>query len=157
MGTSPPSPTKPDSETAALHTQIKGMIAGRTCLPDGVSALIAFWAISTWFLEAFPIFPLLAITGPAHEATVVLGVLNDLCWAPTLLAGIRRADLKELRGYRTLLISESNLDNRTAALLGNLTNRHFILIEQGYDLHCAGSRAVYVGEDSTIKRIQHAI
>ena len=74
------------------------MIAGRTRLPDSVSALVAFWAISTWFLEAFTVFPLLVISGPAHEAMVVLGVLNDLCWAPTLLAGFRRADLKELTG-----------------------------------------------------------
>ena len=133
------------------------MIAGRTRLPDSVSALVAFWAISTWFLEAFTVFPLLVISGPAHEAMVVLGVLNDLCWAPTLLAGFRRADLKELRGYRTLLISEPNLDNRTAALLGNLTNRHFILIEERSHLHCAGSRAVYIGEDPAIKRIQHSL
>ena len=88
---------------------------------------------------------------------VVLGVLNDLCSAPTLLAGFRRADLKELGGYRILLISEPNLDNRTAALLGNLTNRYFTLMEDGYPLYCAGSRAVYVGEDPAIKRIQHSI
>jgi hypothetical protein len=156
-GTQPPALTKPDSETGALYTQVKGMIAGRTGLQDSVSALITFWAISTWFLEAFPVFPLLAITGPAHEAMVVLGVLNDLCWAPTLLAGFRRADLKDLNGYRTLLISEPNLDNRTAALLGNLTNRHFILVEERSYLYCAGSRAVYVGEESAIKKIQHAI
>jgi hypothetical protein len=133
------------------------MIAGRTGLPDSVSALVAFWATSTWFPEAFPVFPLLAITGPAHEAMVVLGVLKDLCCAPTLLAGFRRSDLGEFRGYRTLLISEPNLDNHTAALLGNLTNRDFIIIEQGYDLHCAGSRAIYLGEDIPIKRIQHSI
>ena len=157
VGTSLPSPTKFDSEIGELHYRIKQIIAARTCLPDSVNALVAFWAISTWFLEAFTVFPLLAITGPAHEAMVVLGVLNDLCWAPTLLAGFRRSDLKELRGYRTLLISEQNLDNRSAALLGNLTNRHFILIEQGDDLHCAGSRAVYLGEDPAIKRIQHSL
>ena len=133
------------------------MIAGRTRLPDSVSALVAFWAISTWFLEAFTVFPLLVISGPAHEAMVVLDVLNDICWAPTRLAGFRRADLKELWGYQTLLISEPNLDNRTAALLGNLTNRHFILIEDRSYLHGAGSRAVYIGEDPAIKRIQHSL
>jgi hypothetical protein len=152
-----PPPTTPDSETGTLYTQIKGMIAGRTRLPDSVSALVAFWAISTWFQEAFGIFPCLVITGPTHEAMVFLGVLNDLCWAPTLLAGFRRSDLKELTGYRTLLISEPNLDNRTAALLGNLTNRHFLLIEDSSYLSCAGSRAIYIGEDITIKRIQHSL
>ena len=155
--TQPPSPTEADSEVGALYTQIKGMIAGRSRLPDSVSAVVAFWAISTWFLEALTVFPLLVISGPAHEAMVVLDVLSDLCWAPTRLAGFRRADLKELWGYQTLLISEPNLDNRTAALLGNLTNRHFILIEDGSYLHAAGSRAVYIGEDPTIKRIQHSL
>jgi hypothetical protein len=155
--TPPRSPASPDSETGALYTQVKGMIAARTCLPDSISALVAFWAMSTWFLDAFTIFPLLAITGPAHEAMLVLGVLNDLCCSPTLLAGFRRADLKDLRGYRTLLISEPNLDNRTAALLGNLTNRQFVLIDERSHLYCAGSRAIYIGEDITIKKIQHSI
>jgi hypothetical protein len=152
-----PLPLEPDSETGALHTQIKRMIAGRTRLPDSVSALVAFWAISTWFQEAFAIFPCLVISGPAHEAMVILGVLHDLCRTPTLLAGFKRADLKDLNGYRTLLISEPNLDNRTAALLGNLTNRDFMLVEQGSYLHCAGSRAVYIGEDPAIKTIQHSL
>ncbi len=87
-GTEPPSPTKPDSETAALYTEIKGIIAGRTRLPESVSALVAFWAISTWFLDAFPVFPLLVISGPAHEAMLVLGVLNDLCSAPDTIGWI---------------------------------------------------------------------
>jgi hypothetical protein len=156
-GTPPPSPTRTDSEIGELHTHIKQMIAGRTRLPDSISSLVAFWAISIWFQEAFPIFPALVITGPAHEAMVVLGVLGDLCLTPTLLAGFKRADLRELNGYRTLLIAESNLNNRTAALLGNLTNRNFVLVEQGYYLHCAGSRAIYVGEDPSIKRIQHSL
>jgi hypothetical protein len=109
------------------------MIAGRTGLPDSVSALVAFWATSTWFPEAFPVFPLLAITGPAHEAMVVFGVLKDLGCAPTLLAGFRRSDLGEFRGYRTLSISEPNLDNRTAALLGN---RWEDSIPDAENLHC---------------------
>ena len=37
--TQPPSPTKPDSEAGELHTEIKRIIAGRTRLPDTVSAL----------------------------------------------------------------------------------------------------------------------
>ena len=41
--------------------------------------------------------------------------------------------------------------------MGNLTNRHFTLVEDRSPLYCAGSRAVYVGEHSAIKQIQHAI
>jgi hypothetical protein len=94
VATSLASSTKFASQIGELHYRIKQIIAGRTGLPDSVCGLIAFWATSTWFLEAFTVFPLLVVTGPAHEAMVVLGVLNDLCWAPTLLAGFRRADLK---------------------------------------------------------------
>jgi hypothetical protein len=157
VGTSLPSPTKLDSEIGELHNRIKQIIAARTRLSDSVSGLIAFWAISTWFLEAFTVFPCLVITGPAHEAMVVLIVLRDLCWIPALLAGFKRADLRELWGYRTLLIAEPYLDNRTAALLGNLTNRDFILVDQGNYLHGAGSRAIYIGEEIKIKRIQHSV
>jgi hypothetical protein len=110
------------SETFQLYTQIKQMIRRRTLLPDSVSSLVAFWSISTWFQEAFTVFPCLVITGPAHEAMVVLRVLNEVCYAPILLAGLKRADLKDINRYRTLLISEQNLDARTAALVGNLTN-----------------------------------
>jgi hypothetical protein len=152
-----PPPPGNGSVADELHTQFKRMIAGRTSLPDNVSAIVAFWAISTWFQETFPVIPFLVIPGPAHEAMVVLRVLRDLCRNPTLLAGFRRADLKDLNGHLTLLISEPNLDNRTAALLGNLTNRDFILLEQGSYLYCAGSRAVYIGEDPAIQRIQHSL
>jgi hypothetical protein len=140
-----------------VHTQMKRIIAGRTSLPDNVSALVAFWAISTFFQEAFLVIPCLVITGPAHEAIVLLRALHDLCRTPALLAGFKRADLKDLSGYRTLLISEPNLDNRTATLLGNLTNRGFILVEQGSYLYDTCSRAIYIGEHPAIKRIQHSL
>lgn len=143
-----PPPPENASVTGELHTQIKRIIAGRTSLPDSVSALVAFWVISTWFYELFPVIPSLVITGPAHEAMVVLRVLYELCSGPALLAGFRRADLKCLGSCWTLLISEPNLDNRTAALLGNLTNRGF---------SCACSWAIYIGECPAIKRIQHSI
>jgi hypothetical protein len=97
------------------------------------------------------------ITGPAHEAMVLLRVLRDLCSTPTLLAGFKRGDLKDLNRHRTLLISEPHLDNRTAALLGTLTNRDFMLLDQGYYLYCVNSKAVYIGEDPAINRIQHSL
>jgi hypothetical protein len=152
-----PAPTTLDDEISQLNTELKRILCRRTLLPDSVSALVAFWAISTWFQEAFTVFPCLVITGPAHEAMVVLRVLNELCYAPILLAGFKRSDLKDINRYRTLLISEQNLDARTAALLGNLTNRGFALVDQGYYLYCANSKAVYIGDDPAIKPVQHSI
>ena len=147
--------TKLDHEFSELYNEIKQRIAHRTCLPDDGSALAAFWAISTWFREVLEVFPLLVISGPAHVAFRVLNVLEELCCQPDLLADFRRGDLKNLRGG-TLLIS-ANLDNRSVALLGNLTNRRFLLVEGRDVLGCAGSTAIYLGEDSPIKKIPHSI
>jgi hypothetical protein len=56
-----------------------------------------------------------------------------------------------------MLISEPNLDNRAAALLGNLTNQDFLIVEEGSFIQCARSRAIDIGEDPAIRRIQHSI
>ena len=79
-------PTKPDQQTSELYADIKRMIARSTFLPEGGSALVAFWAMSTWFRAVLQVFPILLVSGPAFEANRVLNVLNDLCYAPALLA-----------------------------------------------------------------------
>jgi hypothetical protein len=155
-GPSASPPTKLDHETNGLYTEIKRLVAHRTRLPDDDCALVAFWAISSWFQEALQVFPILAISGPAHEAISVLNVLNELCYAPVLLASFKRGDLKHLR-FCTLLIADPNLDNRTAALLGNLSHRNFLIVEERSLIGCAGSKAVYIGEDSAIRRIQNSL
>jgi hypothetical protein len=150
------SSTPRSSKAYEIFTSIRHMIKAQTHLSDADSAIAAFWVLSTWFQEALIVLPCLVITGPAHEATEVLQVLHGLCGAPLLLAGFRRGDLKAVSRH-TLLISEPNLNNQTAALLGNLTNRGFMLVEQGSYLQCHSSKAVYIGEDSTIRRIQNGI
>lgn len=132
------------------------MIVAQIQLPQDVAELVAFWAISTWFQEALTILPCLVITGPTHEAMVLLRILKNLCRGAGLVAGFRRADLKDLM-FNTVLISEPNLDNRAAALLGNMTNPGFIVVDQRFHLRPAASRAIYIGEDSSIKKIQHSI
>jgi len=150
------SPAPPSSKALEILTTIKHTIKAQTHLSDADIAVAAFWVVSTWFQEALTVLPCLVITGPAHEATELLRILHDLCLGSLLLAGFRRGDLKDVSRH-TLLISEPNLNNQTAALLGNLTNRGFMIVEQGSYLQCHGSKAVYIGEDPTIRRIQHAI
>jgi hypothetical protein len=144
------------SDIVEMFTRIEHTIKARTNLSDADVALSAFWIISTWFQEALIILPCLVITGSAHEATELLRVLHDLCCASLLLAGFRRGDLKDV-SCRTLLISQPNLNNQTAALLGSLTNRGFMIVEQRSYLHCHSSKAIYIGDNSSIKRIQNAI
>jgi len=150
------SPAPPSSKALEIFTAIKHTIKAQTHLSDADTAIVAFWVISTWFQEALVVLPWLVITGPAHEATELLRVLHDLCSRSLLLAGFRRGDLKDV-SCRTLLISQENLSNQTASLLGNLTNRGFIMVQQGYFLNCHTSKAIYIGEDPTLRRIQHAI
>ena len=150
------SPAPRTRKALEIFTTIKHTIKAQTHLSDADVAVAAFWVISTWFQEALIVLPCLVITGPAHEANELLRVLHDLCYASLLLAGFRRGDLKEVSRH-TLLISEPDLNNQTAALLGSLTNRGFLIVEQRYYVHCHSSKAVYIGDDPTIRRIQHAI
>ena len=62
-----PDPAKPDYQTSELYTDIKRMIARSTFLAEGDSALVAFWAMSTWFREALQVFPILLVSGPAFD------------------------------------------------------------------------------------------
>jgi hypothetical protein len=151
-----PDAAKPDYQTSELYTDIKRMIARSTSLAEGDSALVAFWAMSTWFRDALQVFPILLVSGPAFDANSVLTVLNDLCLSPRLLAGFSRADLKDLRGA-TFLLGAPHLDKRTIALLGNLTDRRFCFADQGDLLPFAASRALHIGEDSAIGKIPHSI
>jgi hypothetical protein len=145
------------SDAVEMFARIKHTIKARTNLSDADVAISAFWVVSTWFQEALVVLPCLVITGPAHEATELLLVLYDLCCASVLLAGFRRGDLKYV-SCRTLLIAETNMTSRTAALLGSLTNRGFIIVEQGSYLRGHSSKAIYIGgDDPPIKRIQNAI
>jgi hypothetical protein len=153
-----PETPKPDSLSRQLFGWFKESIAAQTCLPGDTCSLIAFWALSTWFPEALTVFPCLVLTGPAYEAIRVLRTLKDLCCAPTLMAAFRSSDLKVVSfNFQTLLISQPNMNNQTATLLGNLTNRDFMTVEEGSYRYSAGSRAIYIGEDPAIKKIQNAI
>jgi hypothetical protein len=151
-----PVPTKPDQQTSELYADIKRIIARSTFLAEDASALVAFWAVSTWFREALQVFPILLVSGPAFEANSVLNVLNELCREPVLLACFTRGDLKDLRGF-TFLISAPHLDKRTVALLGNLTDRKFCFADQGSLLPFAASRALHIGEDAAIGKIPHSL
>jgi hypothetical protein len=150
------SPPPQPSKAFEIFTRIKHTIGAQTHLSDANIAVAAFWVISTWFQDALIVLPCLAITGPDHEATELLSVLHELCSGSLLLAGFRRGDLMDV-SRRTLLISEPHLSNQTAALLGNFTNRGFMIVEQRYYLFCHSSKAIYIGDSPTIKRIQHAI
>lgn len=153
-------PLQVPREATAIEslTWIKRCVLAQTHLPEDVAELASLWVISTWFQDALTILPCLIITGPAHDGGGLLHVLGDLCRRPALLAGFQRSHLGVLRwGCETNLVSEPNLDKRTAALLGNLTDRSFLVVEGGSLAPCSRSTAIYAGENPTTHKIQHSI
>jgi hypothetical protein len=141
-----------------LFTWITRCFLAQTLLLVDAAELIAFWAISTWFQDVLTVFPCLAITGRAHDAMVVLSILQGFCRMPLLVADFRKGDLVTLRhNCRTVLISEPNLNTRSAALLGNLTNRGFQVVADGCATDFSMSRAIYLGENPATHKIQNSM
>ena len=149
--------------TGNLFARIKQTIGEQTHLSDKDSALLTFWALSTWFQDVLPLAPGLAVSGWAHEGEVVLRTLRAFCYHPILIAGMTSATLNDIDWDRkpTLLISEPALSKRMAALLGTSTCRGYLARRKvdGF-LNCAldlySSKAIYLGEDPPLESmLQH--
>ena len=113
-----------------------------------------------WFfrINELTILPCLVLTGSTHDAVVVLHVLRNVCREAKLLAGFRRSHLGILQwGCKTNLVSEPNLDRRTADLLGSLTDRYFTVVEGSSLTSYARSTAIYAGENPGTHKIQNSI
>lgn len=153
-----PLPPSRMATAVEIFTWITLVLLALTHLPEDAVMWVAFFAISTWFQDQFQVFPCLVLTGATHDAVVVLRVLSIFCRQAKLLSGFRRSDLGVLQwGCRTNLVSEPNLDKRTAALLSDLTNRNFTVVERDSLVPCAKSTAIYVGENPDTHKIQNSV
>jgi hypothetical protein len=140
-----------------LFTWIKMFLLALTHLAEDAAALAVFWVISAWFHYELTVLPCLVLTGPAHDAVIVLHVLSQFCPQPALLAGFGRGQLGALIRYRTLLISEPNLDKRTAHLLSGLTDRKFLVVRGPKTACHSRLTAIYAGENPETHKIQNSI
>jgi hypothetical protein len=153
-----PLPIPRKATVLEIFTWIKRGVLAQTHLSEDTAELVAFWVISTWFQDALTVLPCLVITGPAHDAMVVLRILEVFCWMSVRVADFRKGDLATLsQGCHTALISEPNLNNRNAALLGNLTNAGSLVVAAGRATDYSMSRAIYAGEHPVPHKIQNSI
>ena len=152
-------PAPPRVATAVeIFGWIKQCVLAKTCLPEDAAEFVCFWIITTWCQDSLSDLPCLVITGPAHEARVVLHLLRAFCRRAVLVNGFRRKDLGVLReSSRTILISEPNLDRRTAALLSNLTDPKFSVVDRSWIQRYSMSMAIYAGESPRAHAIQNSI
>ena len=135
--------------TEALFSHIEETIAEQTLLSKQISALLAYWAISTWFADALPLAPGLAISGSTQEGDTVLQTVRSFCHFPFLMAGVTIASMKNLsRSYRpTILSYEPNLTKQMATFLGCSARRGYMVKSSDGFRDFFGPKAIYVGED----------
>jgi len=156
MPSEPPPPPRVATAPELVHW-MKRVLLAQTHLSNDAAELVAFWVISTWHQEALAVRPCLVITGPAHHAIRVLHVLEKFCPKAALLADFRRGDLGQLSCCRTILISEPNLNKRTANLLSGLTDSSFFAVAGPSLAPRSKSTAIYAGENPETHPIQNSI
>jgi hypothetical protein len=153
-----PLPIPRKATVVEIYTWIKRSVLAQTHLPEDTAELVAFWVISTWFQDALTVRPCLLITGPACDAMVVLRILEVFCRIAVRVTGFQKGDLATLnRDCHTALISEASLNNRNAALLGNLTHPGTLVVAAGRAADFSMSRAIYAGEHPVPHKIQNSI
>jgi len=111
---------------SALVQNVQDLFEKYAVLPqEGISLVLASWALSTWTMRSFDTHPLIAITSPEKRCgkSRLLELLFLVCLKPIPAANISTAALYRIVSdtYRTLLVDEAqNLrsrDDRSAALL----------------------------------------
>ena len=153
-----PLPPPRVATAAELFTWIKRSLLAQTNLTDDEAELATFWVISIWFQDALTVLPCLVFTSSAHYAGSVLHLLDKFCRKPALLSGFQRSHLGVLRwGCQTNLVSEPNLNKRTADLLSNLTDSNFLVVESSRLACYSKSTAIYAGENPETHKIQNSI
>jgi hypothetical protein len=138
--------------TEQLFTQMRMTIAEQALLSEQASSLLACWSLSTWFPDAMPLAPVLALSGSAEDGDRVLRTLSNLCRNPLRMLGINVPDLRTIHWdpSPTLLFYEPNLTKPKATFLGCSARRGYLQgrWNQYKDFYC--SKAIYLGEDMTV-------
>jgi hypothetical protein len=145
----------PNGTTAELFSRLQNAIAEQALLPEETSALLACWALSTWFSDGLSLAPGLVIVGPAHEGDLVLRTLRNFCHFSLMLT---QADISSLRRVNwhttpTLLFYAPHISKQMVTMLGCSATRGYMINDgTGYkDFY--GPKAIYRGEEVFVDRI----
>jgi hypothetical protein len=138
--------------TEQLFTQMRMAIAEQALLSDQASSLLAYWSLSSWFPDAMPLAPVLALNGSAEDGDRVLRTLGNLCRNPLRMLGINIPDLRTIHWdpSPTLLFYEPTLTTPKATFLGCSARRGYLQGRWNQYKDFYGSKAIYLGEDMTV-------
>ena len=138
-----------------LCTAIASLFTGHLGLPEEEASLLAYFSISTWFVDCLPTAPGLAMYGPVQgQGTDVLRLLRCFCRRPLMLADVTPSGLRSLpmNLHPTLLINQPGLSPRMWTLL-RTSSQHGLHVPAAkggiLDLH--GASAVFLGADDAGK------
>jgi hypothetical protein len=141
------------TSTAQLLGEITQLFMGQIDLPQPDSGLLAYFSLSTWFIDALPSAPGLSIVGPdVHRALALLNLLSCVCRRPLKLAELTPGCFRALPLHLnpTLLIHQPWMTRRVATFLDTSAHRGILVPgKRGEILDIYGARAVYLGTDST--------
>lgn len=138
-----PTTSKPFGSAAKVTASMRELLSRYVDLaPEAVALLIAF-ALASYFVDCFPVAPVLYLLGPDNEAGLVLRLLGCLCRRPVLLGDIDLAALATLPSQMepTLLINQRNLAQRITRILLTSNNRHFVMARGNGQLNVYGAKA----------------
>jgi len=137
------------STTRKLFDSISALLRKHVMLSSKDCALLAYWAIATWFTDYLPFLPSVVVSGPASTADLLLRTLAAVCRRPVLLGELSPAILRKLPINEitpTLLVREPQLSRYMSALL-NASNQPGYLFLRGktfQQLYCP--KCIYAGE-----------
>ena len=138
-----PPTSKPFGSAAKLTASMREFLSRYFGLaPHAADLLIAF-ALASYFVDCFPVAPVLYLLGPDNEAGLILRLLGCLCRRSVLLGDIDMAALGTLPSdaEATLLINQRNLAPRVTRILLASNNRHFCIARGNGLLNAYGAKA----------------
>lgn len=110
---------------------------------------LAYFALSTWFVDCLPTAPSVSLVGPAaSEATAVLRRLACVCRHPLLLAEVSHAGFCSLPMHLcpTLLINQPGLSPKMQQFLRASSSRDFWVPRGNRLLNFCSAKAIYSGD-----------
>ena len=141
--------------TAELFSRLRNAIGEQALVSKETSALLTYWAISTWFSDGLSLAPGLVIIGPAHAADLVLRTLRNFCHYPLMLT---QADLSSMRKINwlatpTLLLYAPHISKQMVTTLGCSATRGYMINDGGGYKDFFGPKAIYRGEEVSAHQI----
>jgi hypothetical protein len=135
--------------TRDLLADIRKLIFEFVGLPERIASIVARFVLFTWVIEAVPVAPGLAVTGPdTHAGGQLVNLLHCLCRHSLRMGGVtpaRLCSLPSAMGF-TLQISQAKIGDKLQSLLNDASRRDQKIPHRGELLDLYGGQ-VLVSED----------